>query len=674
MNPAKATKSNLAGITHVVSRMDWYCALTEHLLNKDNIKIGEESFESIQHQLEAIVVTLYKALLMYQMKSVCSYYRNQGLVFLRSLVNLDDWDGDLKSVTDAEVALQKDSDQYNNQHAKSLLGHLVNSAKERQSLLGDIRQDLRDLIAQQKKMQIDSKNKEFFRDLFVVDPQYDMDTIERKKDKLVNDAYKWILRTKEYAAFTDWSDDKSDLRPCRLLWIKGHAGTGKTMLLIGIIRELADQPSILAPSLSYFFCQGTGDKTLSSATTTLRSLIWLLLFQQPYLISHLQSIYEYTGPSIFHDRNAFGVLSDAFKSMLKDPQLSSTYLIIDALDECDQGWVELVELISSSLTLSDKVKWLVSSRPEVKLKNPDTTGSLVELDSQNLAGPVNAYIDYKLSVLKGKDGYDDDTLAEVSREIRQRAMNTFLWVALVFKALDSVEGWDAVDIIKRIPGGLTELYDHMMTRIEDGNEENRQRCKNVLVAASLAHRPLSLSELTILAGLPPKIKPQLIVEKCGSFLTVKENTVYLIHQSAKDYLKANYIPRLQYGGPVQGHADISRHLIDAMSKLRKNIYSLPHVGSKSEDITVPSPDPLEGRRYACVYWVQHFCQACSQLDLQRSGAQLYDQVYQFLQSHLLHWLEALSLIGKTSEGILAIFSLEAQIPVSLLYNTLGNHD
>lgn len=105
LNPAKATRSNLTGIAHVVSRMDWYCDLTEHLLNKDNIVVGSESFETILQQLERTVVVLYKALLLYQMKSVCSYYRNQGLVFLRSLVNLDDWDGDLKSVTDAEAAL-----------------------------------------------------------------------------------------------------------------------------------------------------------------------------------------------------------------------------------------------------------------------------------------------------------------------------------------------------------------------------------------------------------------------------------------------------------------------------------------------------------------------------------------------------------------------------------------
>jgi hypothetical protein len=72
-------------------------------------------------------------------------------------------------------------------------------------------------------------------------------------------------------------------------------------------------------------------------------------------------------------------------------------------------------------------------------------------------------------------------------------------------------------------------------------------------------------------------------------------------------------------------------------------------------------------RYACLYWIQH---------LQKSSAQLYDkdQVHKFLQVHLLHWLEALGWIGKTSEGILAIYSLEALILVSLLYNILRSLD
>ena len=63
-------------------------------------------------------------------------------------------------------------------------------------------------------------------------------------------------------------------------------------------------------------------------------------------------------------------------------------------------------------------------------------------------------------------------------------------------------------------------------------------------------------------------------------------------------------------------------------------------------------------QHTCEYWVQH---------LQGSGTQPYDddRVHRFLREHLLHWLEALSWMGKTSEGILAILSLEAQILVSL---------
>ncbi|KAK4196451.1 hypothetical protein QBC40DRAFT_313587 [Triangularia verruculosa] len=41
------------------------------------------------------------------------------------------------------------------------------------------------------------------RDLCVVDPQYDIERIEKSKDKLLDDVYKWILRTPEYIAFTN---------------------------------------------------------------------------------------------------------------------------------------------------------------------------------------------------------------------------------------------------------------------------------------------------------------------------------------------------------------------------------------------------------------------------------------------------------------------------------------
>ncbi|KAK4119288.1 hypothetical protein N657DRAFT_264056 [Parathielavia appendiculata] len=325
-----------------------------------------------------------------------------------------------------------------------------------------------------------------------------MKKIEQNKDALLDGAYKCILDTEVYAAFTSWSENGSALPSCRLLWVKGHAGTGKTMLIMGIIRELSSRSAKLAPCVSHFFCQGT-DTALNSATATLRSLIWLLLVQQPHLISHLRSKHKNAGSSLFQGDTTFIALSNAFESMLKDPDLSPMYFVIDALDECQQDPADLIKLITSSLALSDKVKWLVSSRPTVELKTPDTAGSLVELDAQQLEGPVNAYIDHKLSILKTRERYDDCVLARVAVEVRQRAENTFLWVALAFKALDAedrtlsyVHGTYAVDIIKEIPPGLSQLYNHMMARIEKGMRRDPQYCEGVLAVAT-SHSALSAS-------------------------------------------------------------------------------------------------------------------------------------------------------------------------------------
>lgn len=74
---------------------------------------------------------------------------------------------------------------------------------------------------------MDAKDENCLHDLFVVDPQDDMEKIEAKKEPLLDRPYRRILDTKEYAAFTNWSPigkDGSGGPPCRLLWVKGHAG------------------------------------------------------------------------------------------------------------------------------------------------------------------------------------------------------------------------------------------------------------------------------------------------------------------------------------------------------------------------------------------------------------------------------------------------------------------
>ncbi len=447
-----------------------------------------------------------------------------------------------------------------------------------------------------------------------MDPQDDMEKVERKKDKLLNEAYKWITETDEYAALTNWDQDGSGQPSRRLMWIKGPAGTGKTMLLIGIIRELTSQPTELTPYLTHFFYQSTS-ADLNSATATLRSLVWLLLIQQPHLIPHLRSKYEHAGSSLFTGEAAFIALSSVFKNMLKDPALLPVYFVVDALDECENRLADLIELVGDSLNLSDKVKWIVSSRSNVELKRANIQSWLIKLDAQKLQSPVKKYIDYKLSMLLTRQGYTERILAQIKEDVSKRAENIFLWVALVFKELDAEDGIshpygsDALEIIREIPAGLSRIYDHIMAKIENGSRKDPQDCKNVLVVATLAFRPVTFLEIAVLSGLPcDKIK--YIVKKCGSFFSAREETIYLTHQSAKEYLDENFESKLQTAGATQGHSDISMRAIESMSQtLKKNMYSLDYGFIKPQDKWPLHPNPLASVRYCCVFWVDHLIES-----------------------------------------------------------------
>ena len=173
-----------------------------------------------------------------------------------------------------------------------------------------------------------------------------------------------------------------------------------------------------------------------------------------------------------------------------------------------------------------------------------------------------------------------------------------------------------------------------MDMIEGGQMRDPQYCKDVLVATYLAYRPLSLAELAVLAGLSSEMT-QTIVGKCGSFLTITEETVYLIHQSAKDYHKENFEPRLRKGAVLQRHMDLYRRSIDAMSALEQDIHGLRDFGFKPDDMKPPSPDPLAPLRYSCLFWVDHLCDANGPTteptkELADDGA-----VWRFLDDHFL---------------------------------------
>jgi len=176
-------------------------------------------------------------------------------------------------------------------------------------------------------------------------------------------------------------------------------------------------------------------------------------------MSHLLQKYKDAGASLFKDQNSFYALLEVFKAMLTDRELSPVYLVVDVLDKCSEDRKEFISLILTTLTLSCKVKWLLSSCLEVDLlAKIKTSKTLVELDTERLRDPVKAYIKHKLNILKGKKGYNKAILDEISGIVHYRAGNTFLWVALAFKVLEQKHGQYAFRLISKMLSRLSDLY------------------------------------------------------------------------------------------------------------------------------------------------------------------------------------------------------------------------
>ena len=88
----------------------------------------------------------------------------------------------------------------------------------------------------------------------------------------------------------------------------------------------------------------------------------MLVHQQPSLISHVRKKHDHTGKSLFEDANAWVALTEIFADVLRDESLSTTYLIIDALDECVTDLPKLLGFIARQSSISSRAKWIVSSR------------------------------------------------------------------------------------------------------------------------------------------------------------------------------------------------------------------------------------------------------------------------------------------------------------------------
>lgn len=356
------------------------------------------------------------------------------------------------------------------------------------------------------------------------------------KGKVMTKSSSWMFKTPE---FTTWNGND----PHNILWINGSPGKGKTMLIMGIIDMLSRQ-SKSGPA--YFFCQRT-DWRLKSATSVLRGLLYRIVMEKPAVFNRIQSKYDIAGRGLFEDVNSFYAMSEILHEVIQDLSLPGVVLVIDALDECEEGLPQLLDLIGQTAALP-RVKWLVSSRcrPDISDQLKQTKGLLnldLEIYSQHVSNAVDYYIEEKVSQIMRTKNYDDNLRLTILKFLKSRAGGSFLWPSHICKALTYAPRRKAISILESFPSGLQSTYQQMWTEMQRANDPHDMNvCMRILGSMISVRQPMRLFDAAASARLPGDVAKDTesvkeLVQLCGSFLTVRGDFVTFVHHSARKYLE-----------------------------------------------------------------------------------------------------------------------------------------
>jgi ankyrin repeat domain-containing protein 50 len=363
----------------------------------------------------------------------------------------------------------------------------------------------------------------------------------------------WFLKN---AKFVDWL--KTDTSS--LIWVSGDPGCGKTVLssfLIDKVKQL-----IPSATVCFFFCDDKIDSQ-KDATALLRGILHQLLDDRRILINHAMSHFETKKEKIADE---LSVLWEIWMACCADPKSGNIVCIIDALDECEAlGRTQLLQWIIQYFERTSKVprgnflKLLLTSRPDIRITDIMDIPNVrlkVEDEIENIRGDVELVVKERVSKVASQTGCSEDTKEWLERRLVSNADRTFLWISLVLDMLqESAEASQKAfeERLRGLPDGLNDTYTQILEHVR---QRDRHKAKIMLQIIVTARRPLTLNELNIAWAIRPQHKSKNEVEHslepniartvrglCGLFVRIIDGKIYLVHQTAKEFLipKANNV-------------------------------------------------------------------------------------------------------------------------------------
>ncbi|KAJ5648437.1 hypothetical protein N7490_004809 [Penicillium lividum] len=641
--------------------------LNEPVSKSNKTKPLDELGASIRSQ----TVKLYAAVLRYQMRWLAG-----------------DWKSMLQTIKDIDESIQRELNTFGGNTLREVdreLQRLHAKMLESQCVMTEVRDDARAV-----------KNTQLLGSLPIASGAAFNSYENRDKPQCLEDTQ---IRALERIQSWCTSLDRD------IYWLRGMAGTGKSTISRTFAAACLNRQSLIDRSplpdniclgASFFFDQNERERNNPRAlfTTICRSLAESLPGLRPEICKSIEK----------HTNIKNEMLANQWEHLILQPLLEldkqalvplTSIIVIDALDECESESETdidtILQLITGAQKLSTiRLKFFITSRPELNIYSSfnaivgdlyatELPKVLLSNDKSAPKDDITKFLEHELAIITRrhmfKSGWPDE---EKIQQLAWKADGLFIYAATACRFLSgrklSKERLESrLDLlldgraVERSPQrSLDAIYSRILQfsvigdAIEEEKESIHDRFQLIVGAIIMLFEPLSVTALAnILSMSESTIKDTL--QSLFSVLSVSEEDlpIRLLHLSFRDFLldQERCINEDFWISQKAKHGELAYACLDVLSKtLKQDICCLGDFASLAADVPRSKVNQYLPAHvgYACRYWVDH---------LQRADADVEDvgQVHRFLKKQFLYWLEALSLLGKISEGVRAIIVLSDHI-------------
>ncbi|KAE8362703.1 hypothetical protein BDV27DRAFT_15755 [Aspergillus caelatus] len=368
----------------------------------------------------------------------------------------------------------------------------------------------------------------------------------------VSGTCQWALQNPYYL---DWWTSNCD----DLLWISADPGCGKSVLSKSLIDDVFEESSS-AVSVCYFFFKDNDEQ--NNFATALCAILHQLFSQQPNLLQHAIQSWTKNGDKL---RQEVGELWRIFMAATSDPTSLKTVCVLDALDECcpddqDRLIQKLNDFYSGTGTSTQKnwLKFLITSRPYDEIRSGfqpiiDQFPHIHlqgEQENNLIHKEIDLVVKVKVKELAKISRLSADVEQRIEQQLLQMQHRTYLWLYL---AIDDIRTTFRESLrpekesIELVPRSVNAAYQKILNRVPSGRVDIVKKILQIIVGA---RRPLTIKEMSMALGVAdsPNSKTaagigydpsRLLInirQLCGLFVFISNSKIYLIHQTAREFL------------------------------------------------------------------------------------------------------------------------------------------